>query len=203
MPAPTVESVTPSGGSSAGGTTVAIEGTHYTGVTAVTFGGTDATSFRVNSVGVITAVAPAKAAGPYDVQVTTAAGTSATGSDTFTYRDVLPVTDVPEDYAASADTGVAISFTAADATNGNYIKSTGKEILVAQNTDAGGPHNVTVTSVVDEEGRSGDIVVAVPASSQALFQKLPRDGFAGPEANILVTGATTDIQFAVLRLQTQ
>lgn len=203
MAAPTVESVTPDGGSSAGGMNVTIEGTHYKGVTAVTFGGTPATSFKVESVGVITAVAPAKAAGPCDVQVTTADGTSATGSDTYTYRDVLPVTQVPDRYAASADTGVAPTYTAADATNGNYVESTGDEILLVQNADGGGPHDVTITSTADEEGRSGDITVSVPASSEALFQRLPKDGFAGPGGLILVTGATSDIKIAVLRLQKQ
>jgi len=62
------------------------------GPTGVSFGGTAATSFTVNSDTSITAVAPAEAAGPVDVTVTTSAGTSAAVSgDSFTFVTPAPV----------------------------------------------------------------------------------------------------------------
>jgi len=85
--APTVTGVSPSSGSTAGGTSVTITGTGFTGATAVDFGTTAATSETVNSATSITAVSPAESAGTVDVTVTGPGGTSATSSaDQFTYQ---------------------------------------------------------------------------------------------------------------------
>lgn len=63
-----------------------IAGSGFTGATAVDFGSTAATSYTVNSDAQVTASSPAGSAGTVDVTVTTAGGTSATGSaDKFTY----------------------------------------------------------------------------------------------------------------------
>lgn len=86
VPGPTVTSISPVSGSPAGGTSVTITGTGFTGATAARFGGTVATSFTVVSSTSITVTAPAGSAGVVDITVTTAAGTSATSSaDQFTY----------------------------------------------------------------------------------------------------------------------
>ena len=66
-----------------------------TGATAVSFGGTPATSFTVNSSTQITAVTPAHSAGTVTVKVTTAGGTS--NGVAFTYVAVPTLTAiVPE-----------------------------------------------------------------------------------------------------------
>lgn len=84
--APTVSSLDPVGGALAGGTLVTIHGSHFTAATAVKFGATDAGDFNVVDDSRIEAVSPAGSAGPVDVTVTTAAGTSATSAATkFTY----------------------------------------------------------------------------------------------------------------------
>jgi len=72
---PTLTSVSPSQGPTAGGTTVTLTGSDFTGATAVSFGATPATSFTVNSATQITAVAPA-GTGTVSVTVTTIGGTS-------------------------------------------------------------------------------------------------------------------------------
>lgn len=81
---PTVTSLAPSTGATAGGDAVTITGKDLTGATGVTFGGTAATSVVVVSDTSITCVTPAKTAGAVTVAVTTPAGT---GSKTtaFTY----------------------------------------------------------------------------------------------------------------------
>ncbi len=82
---PTVTGVSPNTGSTAGGTTVTISGTNFTGASAVRFGSVAATTFKVNSSTSIAATAPAEGASTVDVSVTSA-GTSATGPpDQFTY----------------------------------------------------------------------------------------------------------------------
>ncbi|MFV8668357.1 putative Ig domain-containing protein [Ralstonia pseudosolanacearum] len=84
--APTVTGISPSSGSTGGGTSVAVTGTGFTGATAVKFGSTNAGSFTVNSATSITATSPAGSAGTVDLTVTTSGGTSATSSaDQFTY----------------------------------------------------------------------------------------------------------------------
>lgn len=81
---PTVASVTPNCGATAGGTSVVIVGNNIKPATAVNFGVTPASSFTGGAS--VTATSPAKTAGTYDVTVTTPSGTSPTGSpDQFTY----------------------------------------------------------------------------------------------------------------------
>jgi hypothetical protein len=83
---PTVTGLAPTSGPAAGGTSVVITGTNFTGVSAVSFGGTAATTFTVDNATQITATAPAHAAGVVDVTVTAAGGTSTTGAaDQYTY----------------------------------------------------------------------------------------------------------------------
>jgi hypothetical protein len=83
---PTVTGVSPGTGTGSGGTSVTITGTGFSGVTQVTFGGTNASSYTVNSSTSITAVAPAHTAGTVDIVVGTSSGNSTTGSaDQYIY----------------------------------------------------------------------------------------------------------------------
>ncbi len=86
-PTPTVTGVSPSSGSTVGGTSVTLTGTNFTGATMVDFGGVAATSFTVNSATSITAVSPAGSAGVVaDVFVTNPSASSTTSlADQFTY----------------------------------------------------------------------------------------------------------------------
>jgi hypothetical protein len=85
--APTITAVSPASGPLAGGTSVTITGSGFTGATAVNFGSTPASSFAVNSDSQITATSPAATSvGPVDVTVITPDGTSATSpADRYTY----------------------------------------------------------------------------------------------------------------------
>ncbi len=112
--APTVTSVAPASGSTAGTNTVTIQGTDFTGATVVNFGVTAATPFTVNSATKITATAPAHAAGLVDVTITTPGGVSATSfADNYTY--VTPTTAVvlgtAGNYAILAKTAITTTGT--------------------------------------------------------------------------------------------
>ena len=80
-----VSSVSPSTGSSAGGGTVTIDGTGFASAVAVTFGGTIAPSFTVDSDSKITATVP-PGSGSANVSVITTGGASvSTAATTYTY----------------------------------------------------------------------------------------------------------------------
>ena len=84
--APTVTGVAPDRGPVVGGTEVVVTGTDLAGASAVSFGGTPAMAFTVDSATRITAFAPAHAAGVVDIVVTTTGGASAvTEADRYTY----------------------------------------------------------------------------------------------------------------------
>jgi hypothetical protein len=84
--APTVSSVTPNYGPTGGGTVVTVAGTHFTGATAVTFGGTPATTVAVTSAAKITARTPAHSVGVVTVSVTASGETGKDSSTAFDYQ---------------------------------------------------------------------------------------------------------------------
>ena len=109
-PAPTVSSVSPSSGPTAGGTPVTIGGSAFTGATAVSFGAA-AASFTVTNDSQIAATSPA-GTGVVDVRVTTpSGGTSAiVAADHFTYAAGPTVTSVSPIYGSpSGATTVTIN----------------------------------------------------------------------------------------------
>lgn len=102
---PSVSLVTPSCGPIAGGTTVAIAGSGFTGATAVDFGPTAATSYTVNSDTSVTAISPAGSAGTVDVTVTTGGGTSSpVSSDEFSYAGCAYVANFTSGTVSVIDT---------------------------------------------------------------------------------------------------
>jgi plastocyanin len=86
-PPPTITKVSPKKGPAAGGTSVTITGTNFTGATAVKFGASKVASFTVNSAMSITAVSPMAPPGRVDATVTTPNGVSATSAkDRFMFK---------------------------------------------------------------------------------------------------------------------
>ena len=81
---PTITSIAPANGTTAGGTSVIITGTNLNGATGVTFGG-QAAAFVGNSATQVTATTPAHAAGVVDVVVTTSGPGTVTSTNGFVY----------------------------------------------------------------------------------------------------------------------
>ena len=116
--APTLATVAPANGPSAGGTAVTLTGTNFVGAS-VSFGGTAASSVNLVSPTTLDVTAPAHAAGPVDVVVTNADGQTATKTNGFTF-DAPPDLMPPPDLLAPADLStmapVDLSMTPADMT---------------------------------------------------------------------------------------
>lgn len=84
-PALSVTAVTPTSGTSAGGTPVTITGTGFSAGSQVKFGGVPAGNVNVASGTQLTVTTPAHAAGVVDVEVATSSGTKASSPGAFTY----------------------------------------------------------------------------------------------------------------------
>ncbi len=111
MSAPTVSSVSPSTGPTAGGTAVSITGTGFVAGASVTFGSASAGSVNVVSATQITATTPANPSGPVTVTVTNPDSGNGSLPNAFTYCDAASITGEPQD-ASSTDGVVTLTVSA-------------------------------------------------------------------------------------------
>ncbi len=186
-PPPTVTGVSPSTGSTAGGTTVTISGTNFTGASAVKFGTVAATSFTVTNAGSISAVSPAEGAATVDVTVTVGANTSAVSqpADQFTFTVPPPptVTGVsPSTGSTAGGTTVTISgtnFTGASAVKFGTVAATSFTV-----TNAG-----SISAVSPAEGAATvDVTVTVGANTSAVSPPADQFTFSVPSSVITAVG---------------
>lgn len=130
---PTVTAISPTSGTSAGGTLVTITGSELTGATAVKFGSANAAGYTVDSATRITAISPAAVAGLIaDIIVITPGGTSAAGSaDQFTYTQDQAMNFTTGTSYARLATALAEALTSAEIRafdsqfDGNFILNKG------------------------------------------------------------------------------
>ena len=94
---------------------------------------------------------------------------------------------------------LVITLAAADAVNGNKFIATGKEIILAQNTDSS-THHITITSAPDALGRTADIAsYAVAGSAFVAFDLNQLPGWQQGDGTVLLSADNALIFFAVLR----
>jgi len=99
-PAPTVTTITPSGGTVAGGTTLTITGTGFAVGATVTVGGYAASAIALTGTTQITALTPSHAAGSASVIVKNPDMQSATSPTNFTYTAIPPATPAITEFSA-------------------------------------------------------------------------------------------------------
>lgn len=127
---PTIDSVSPSAGSTGGGTTVILTGTNLERVTDIDFG-TSAATFFANSDTQITATSPAGSAGVVNITARSVGGTSATGAgNQFTYvtPPLVQLTLPAAGALPSGSRGSAygpVAFTASGGTGPHSFSATG------------------------------------------------------------------------------
>ena len=160
---PTVTSISPSAGPTAGGTSVTITGTNLSAATGVKFGNNDATNLTGNTATQITATAPAGSAGPVDVTVTTAGGTSTTSNaDKFTYAAPPTVTSISPSAGPTAG-GTSVTITGTNLANPSAVKFGGSNATVVT------PISATKLTAVSPPGSAGaqDVTVTTPGGTSA------------------------------------
>ena len=167
--APTVASLAPATGPSAGGTQVTLTGTHLSAASTVKFGHQYASGVSVLSDTQLTAISP-PGSGTVDLTVTSPGGTSAvTGSARFSYAGAPAITGLSTQRGpASGGSSVILSgsdFTGATAVRFGAVQATGFTVdsatRITATAPAGSPGTVAV-SVTTPEGTS-------PASATAQF----------------------------------
>ena len=110
--------------------------------------------------------------------------------------DLTPIT-IPTRWSV---TPIALTWTAADAVNGNQFTLSGDEVVLVRNDDAGA-QTVTVTSTPDFLGRSGDIdAVSIPAGEYRVLQRFPVEGWQQNDGKLYLSASSANIFFAVIKL---
>lgn len=111
-------------------------------------------------------------------------------------RTELTKTDAPGGYA---HTGQKLTFEAADTTNQNEFKASGKDLVVVRNDDTSA-HTVTITSKSDPYNRTQDIsAYSVPAGETHIFGSFPRLGWE--QSGVIQCEAdNSSVFFAVINL---
>ena len=167
--APAITGLSPSGGPLAGGTTVVITGTGFTGLTgavAVKFGGVSATNYTVVSPTQITATAPAHGTSEVvQVSVTNPAGTS--------------LNTAADDYAYGGPTITSVAPAAGPLTGGNSVVITGTGFS-STSTVAFGSVPV-VTRTVDSATQITATVPAHAATPETVRVKVTTAGLDSPD----------------------
>ncbi|MES2982476.1 MAG: IPT/TIG domain-containing protein [Verrucomicrobiota bacterium] len=164
-PAPTLTSLSPVSGTTAGGTTVTIIGTNLTGTTAVTFGGTAATGVTVVSATSVTCVTPAKAAGAVDV-VLTAPGGSATKTAGYAYVTPLGTLAVSPAGGLTSTGGYGGPF--APASQAYTLSNIGSTAINWTLTKSAAWVNLSATSGSLAAGASATVTVSINSAANAL-----------------------------------
>ncbi len=181
--APLVTGLRSRSGPSSGGTSVEIVGRGFTGASAVSFGGTPAASFTVNSDTSLTAISPAKPPGADAIRVITAGGTS-------------PANPVALfEYAEGSWTRTG-SMNTARSTHTTTLLENGK-VLVAGGRGSGNPASITSSELYDPKtgawSPTGSLTDPRLGHSATLLEgpecrSQPRPGYCG---KVLVAGGYT------------
>ncbi|NDJ14901.1 MAG: hypothetical protein EBY17_27545 [Acidobacteriia bacterium] len=151
LAAPSVNAISPSTGSTAGGQAVTITGTNFTGATSVTLGGATATNVVVVNATSITATTPAGTAGTASVLVTTPGGTNAANT-LYTYLAAPTVS------AISPSTGPGAGGQSVTLTGTNFTGATGVTLGGAPATSISVVNDTTITATTPASSPTAGIL---------------------------------------------
>ncbi len=201
---PTITGLSPLTGTTSGGVAVTITGTNFTGATAVTFGGINASSFVINSASQITAVAPARAAGGVTVDVIAPGGT-ARAAQVFTYVASAPTISAVSPSTGTTSGGTTITITGTNligttaltiggvaATSVNVVSST--QITAVTPAGIAGAKDVVLTTAGGSVTAAGSFTYAAPP---AITTFSPGGGLRAGGETVTITGTGFTGTFSV------
>ncbi|MGB3814418.1 MAG: IPT/TIG domain-containing protein, partial [Shinella sp.] len=202
--APTVSSVFPSAGPTAGGTSVTITGTRFTGATSVTVDGTPVNAFTLNDAGSITFAMPAHVSGAVAIGVTTDGGT---GTLTNAYTFVAPpmVTSVSPSVGTTAGgtpatiTGTNFSGTLRVTIGGfpaGYAVLSNTQIYVAMPAGTAGDADILVETAGGAATLAGAYRYMEPATANPVSATVAANSSANPITLNITDGAPDSVAIA-------
>lgn len=120
----------------------------------------------------------------------------------MTTPTVLAITSVKGPFDAVTATCFNYAYAASTGADGDTFQCTGRELLMCYN-GTGGALTITVTSVVDEQSRTGD--VAAYSVGAGLYSCIPvgltnSPGWKAAAGTIRITTSAVGLTVAVLRL---
>jgi hypothetical protein len=200
-PAPTISTIAPTSGTTAGGTSVTITGAGFLTGAAVTIGGTAATNVVVVNGTSITAKTPSHATGAVNVVVTNTDGQSGTATNAYTYTAPPPAPTVssvaPVSGPAGGGTavtvtgtgflaGASVTFGGTAATNVVVVGPT--SITAKTPSHATGAVNVVVTNTDGQSGTATGAYTYTPNPAPTVTAISPATGPAGGGTPVTITG---------------
>lgn len=119
-------------------------------------------------------------------------------------RTAIAATVVKGPYVAlpTAADSLDLPFVAADVANKNSTPLTGKEILIAHNTDGAASRTITFTSVADGRlQRTGDVsAYSLGIDEKAVFYFADIEGWRQADGSLYFEASNAAVKFAVVRL---
>jgi hypothetical protein len=207
---PIITGLSPTGGPTAGGTTVTITGSGFLTTTAVSFGGVPATGFTVLGPNTISAIAPPHASGTVFVRVTTTGGiTPDTASAQYTYSGALPIVSSvsPNNGPTSGGTIVTITgvgFLGATAvtfggTPSTFTVNSDTQITAVAPAHAAGTFFVQVTAPAGTSGQVTSAQFSYTTTGPVITGLTPPSGSTAGGNTVIITGTgftgTTQVTF--------
>ncbi len=162
-PAPTVNSVAPTSGSTLGGTLLTVTGTGFTGATSVTVGGAAATGVTVVNATTLTCNTPVGTAGAASVRVTTPGGINAPNT-LYTYVVPAPLVASISPSTGSTAGGTQVTLTGTALTGATGVTFQG---MAATNVTVVSPTSITCTVPAGSAGTASVIVTTLGGSNAA------------------------------------
>lgn len=103
-------------------------------------------------------------------------------------------------YGSYSANAADLTMTAADTSDQNSCVASGNDLIIAHNTDSGA-HNITITSVANEKGRSGDISsYSLGAGEYAIFGPFLLPGWEQTDGSLYFEADDATVKFGVVAL---
>jgi RHS repeat-associated protein len=199
-PAPTVSSINPTAGTTAGGTPVTITGTNFQAGATVSLGGVAATGVTVTPPNTITATTGAHAAGPVNVVVTNPDSQSGTLANGFTYVAPAPTVSSINPTSGTTAGGTPVTITGSNFQSGATVSLGGvaatgvtvtppSTINATTGAHAAGVANVVVTNPDTQSGTlTNGFTYVAPAPAPTVSSINPTSGTTAGGTPVTITG---------------